>query len=64
MCSPIESTVQPELLNLFINNLIKVYDELLNIKEGVDIAFGSGCPSTASCQNRKGTTDKILVLFL
>lgn len=44
MCSPIESTVQPELLNIFINNLIKVYDELLNIKAWVDIAFGSSYP--------------------
>lgn len=41
MCAPIESTVQPVLLNIFIKKLVKVYDELLNIKERVGIAFGS-----------------------
>lgn len=39
MCSSTEFTIQPELLKIFINNLIKVYDELLNVEEWLDIAF-------------------------
>lgn len=37
--SPVESTVQPELVNTFIRSLRKADDELLNRKKWVDIAF-------------------------